>query len=203
MGTQVKSLPEIEFLRWAENQGLALDEQYPQLAILQFRPHSDIERFWCIPDRPERRPLFFATMLGLAGPWDCCFAWRHMGSWPSKDELDPRRLNDNVEYEFLKGIEIPLGTAEVLQFHRDNFYQLISLLVITSIFGWSVGEDLYVLPDSARYILKISHHNAVHVEFRNEGDLNAWVAGMSEKGFALPDDLPDETFKRPSWMISR
>lgn len=200
MGTQVKSLVEAEFLRWAEKHGLALDERHPQLAILQFRPHSEFERFWCIPDRPERRPFFFAAMLELAGPWDCCFAWRHCGSWPSKERLAPLRINDNVEYELLKGIGIPLGTADVLQFQRDSLYQLISLLLITSIFGWSVGEDLYVVPDSARQVLKISHHDVVHVEFRNEDDLNTWIAGMSEKGFPLPDEPPDETFKRPSWM---
>jgi hypothetical protein len=26
------------------------------------------------------------------------------------------------------------------------------------------------------------------------------VAKMAERGFLLPDDLPDETFKQPSWM---
>lgn len=200
MGVQVKSLVEAEFLRWAEEHGLALDERYPQLAILQFHPHSDFKRFWCIPDRPERRPFFFASMLDLSGTWDSCFAWRHQGSWPNQEGLDPLRLNDNVEYHLLRGLGVPIGTADVLRFHRDELNQLVSLLLITSIFGWSVGEDLYVVPDNAQCLLKVSHHDVVHVEFRSEGDLNAGVSKMSENGFLLPDDLPDETFKRPSWM---
>ncbi len=141
-------------------------------------------------------------MLSLAGPWETCFAWRHLGSWPSEHDLDPRRINDAIELEFLKGIGIPLGTADVLAFHCDDLHRLVSLLFVTSIFGWSVGEDLYVVPDNAQYILKISHHDAIHVQFKNAGDINRWVSKMTELGFPLPEDIPDETFKRLSWMDS-
>jgi len=196
----MKSLGEAEFLRWAEEHGLAVDARHPRLAILQFLPASDCARFLCIPDQPQRRPYFFSSALELASPWASCFAWRHLGSWPSKERLDPRRINDNIEFALLKGIGIPVGTAEVLQFQHADLNHLISLLLVTSIFGRSVGEDLYVMPDNAQYILKTDHHGVIHVEFRNEGDVNAWVSKMNERGFQLPDDLPDETFKRPSWM---
>ncbi len=196
----MKSLVEFEFLHWVEKHGLAVDARYPQLAILQFRPTSDCSRFWCVPDQPERRPYFFSAALELAGPWTSCFAWRHCGSWPSKDHLDPRRINDNIEFALLKGIGIPVGTTEILQFQHDDLNHLVSLLLITSIFGWSVGEDLYVVPDNAQYILKADHHGVTHVEFRNDGDVNAWILKMNERGFQLPDDPPDQTFKRPSWM---
>ena len=196
----MKSLMEADFLRWAEDHGLTVDPRYPQSARLQFRPASDCVRFWCIPDQPQRRPYFYSSVLELAGPWDSCFVWRHLGSWPNKDHIDPRRVNDGVEFELLKGIGIPCGTAGVLNFQRDDLNHLISLLLVTSIFGVSVGDDLYVVPDNAQYVLKTDHHGVIHVEFRNEDNVNAWTLKMSEGGFPLPDDLPDETFKRPSWM---
>jgi hypothetical protein len=199
----MKLLAENEFLRWARERGLGLDARYPQMAALEFQPASDHERFWCIPDEPQRRPYFISSVLEFAGPWDSCFAWRHLGRWPSQDDLDARRINDVVEFELLKSIGIPLGTAQIPEFQRDEVGRLVSLLFVTSIFGWSVGDDLYVVPDNARYILMMDHHGVIHVQFRNEGDINAWVSKMTERGFSLPDDLPDETFKRPSWMTSK
>jgi hypothetical protein len=196
----MKSLMEADFLRWAEDHGLTVDSRYPQSAILQFRPASDCVRFWCIPDQPQRRPYFYSSVLELARPWDSCFVWRHLGSWPNKDHIDPHRVNDGVEFELLKGIGIPCSTAGVLNFQRDDLNHLISLLLVTSIFGWSVGDDLYVVPDNAQYVLKTDHHGVIHVEFRNEDNVNTWTLKMRERGFPLPDDLPDETFKRPSWM---
>lgn len=199
----MKSLAEADFLRWAEDRDIIVDAKYPQSAVLKFRPASDNARFWLMPDQARRRPFFISSMLELVGPWDTCFAWRHMGSWPSQEHLDLGRINDVIEFELLKGIGIPLGTADALGFRRDDLYRLVSLLFVTSIFGWSVGEDLYVVPDNGRYILKMSHHDVIHVEFRYEGDVDIWISKMAEQGFALPDDPPDETFKRPTWMGPR
>ena len=70
----------------------------------------------------------------------------------------------------------------------------------TTVFGCSVAEDLYVVPDHARCILQTDHHNVIHVSCRNSADIDTWVKGMQERGFALPEDLPDSTFKTPGWM---
>ena len=70
----------------------------------------------------------------------------------------------------------------------------------TSIFGWSVGEDTYVVPDNTRYILQTDHHGVIHVSFRSTDDMDRFVAKMEESGFPLPEDVPDETFKRPKWV---
>jgi hypothetical protein len=79
---------------------------------------------------------------------------------------------------------------------------LITLLFSTTFFGWSVGEVLYVVPDHAQQLIQTDHHDAVHVSFRTAGEVKRWVDSMAEEGFDLPDELPDETFKRPTWMGS-
>jgi hypothetical protein len=195
----MKTLPEDDFIRWAISHGLGVDK-YRQTTILRFQPTSGIGRFWNIPDRPERRSAFISSMLELAGPWETCFAWRHMGSWPDPKHLDLSRINDVIELELLKGIGIPLGTHDVLELRRDDFVRLVSLVFVTSIFGWSVGEDLYLVPDNSSYLLKTDHHGVIHVEFREAEDVVPWISKMNERGFPLPDDLPDETFKKPVWM---
>ena len=100
----------------------------------------------------------------------------------------------------LVALGAPAGTNGVIAFERSELTRLASLFLITSIFGWSVGEDLYIVPDNARCILKVDHHGVVHVQFRDPDDVEVWVAAMAERNFPLPDELPDETFKRPNWI---
>jgi hypothetical protein len=78
----------------------------------------------------------------------------------------------------------------------------VTLLFSTTIFGWSVGDDLYVVPDHARHLLQTDHHGVIHLKFRTQTDLNSCVEEMHRRGFSLPDELPDETFKQPKWMKS-
>jgi hypothetical protein len=191
---------EAEFLDWAKGYDLGLDPQYPNSAVLTFTAGSRDARFWSVPSAPERRPHFLESLLELLGDWSSCPVWRHMGSWPDLANVDPLRVNDRVEYQILKALGLPLGTADVVEFSRAEFDVLLTLLFSTTIFGWSVGEDLYVVPNHGRYLLQTDHHDVVHVEFRDENDIERWVTRMAECGFPLPDELPDETFKQPSWM---
>jgi hypothetical protein len=194
----MKTLSEQEFLRRVEQSGIGVDPRYPQSAVLRFRPESGDARFWCIPPDPERRPYFIGSLLELMGDWQSCYAWRHLGSWP--DSVDRRRLSDVVELRILKGLGLPLGTADVVEFVRDELDTLVTLIFSTTVFGVSVGEDLYVVPNHASYILKTDHHDVIHIDFRLTEEVDRWVSEMTKRGFPLPGDLPDETFKQPTWM---
>jgi hypothetical protein len=121
-----------------------------------------------------------------------------MGSWPTRP--DPSRLNDRIEFQILKYIGLPLGTADVIEFDRSEIDPLITLVFSTSIFGWSVNEDLYIVPNICRCIVKTDHYGVVHVSFRGSDDVRAFIRFMAERGFILPDELPDATFKVPEWM---
>ncbi len=124
----------------------------PDSAVFTFKPDSNQDRFWIIPAKPERRPHFIESILEQLGNWNNCFVWRHLGSWP--EAVEPTRINDNIELEILKGLGMPLGTADVVEFLRDEINKLITLIFSTSIFGWSVGEDLYIIPDNAQFIVE-------------------------------------------------
>ncbi len=191
------TLHENEILKWGCQNGIEVDAGYPQSAILSFKSAPDLKRFWVVPREPERRSYFLAVMLHLLGEWQSCYVWRHLGSWPEEAYPNP---NARVEFQILKGIGLPMGTAAIVQFDQAEVDPLLTLLFSTTVFGWSVGEDLYVVPDHAQQIMRVSHHDVVHVAFRQVDDLQRFVHGMTEEKFPLPDHVPDATFKVPDWM---
>ena len=194
----MRVLSEADLLAWAEDRAMGLDQRHRDLAILTFRPDPGHDRFWSVPPAPGRRPYFIASMLDLTGEWGACFVWKALGSWPAS--ANPQRINDVIQLRILRGLGLPLGTADVAEFARSEIDSLVTLLFSMTIFGWSVGDDTYVIPDNGRYILKTDHHDAIHVSFRESADLDRFVEWMAGRGFPLPDELPDETFKPPPWM---
>jgi hypothetical protein len=194
----MRTLTEADFLQWADGIGLRLDPKYPHSAVLEFREAPHQQRFWEVPPEPEVRPYFIASVLQLMGDWRECFAWRHLGRWPHS--AHPQRINDVVELRILAGLGLPLGTADVVSFPRSELDTLLTLIFSTTIFGSTVGEDLYIVPDHARCFLQTDHHDVIHASFRDPAECDESVRQMEERGFALPGDLPDATFKRPEWM---
>ncbi len=195
----MKTQSEEQFLKWAEAHDMGLDASYPNSACLAFKPPDySLDRFWVVPPKPQQRPYFLAVMLDLLGKWQSCRVWRHMGRWPQRPYR--QRVNDRVEFQILKGIGMPLGTDDVVEFRRSERDQLTTLLFSTTVFGWCVAEDLYVVPNHAQHIMETSHHGVVHVLFRQMKYLRQFVKGMEKEEFPLPKTVPDWTFEVPEWM---
>ena len=194
----MKTCSEEQFFAWGKENGIEVVGDYATSTSLSFKPDSGLERFWATPIRPERRPHFLYLMLRLMGECDSYFVWRHMGSWPAAP--DPNDLHEKIEFHLLRSVGLPMGTTEVVQFDGSEFVELVTLLLTTTVFGWSVGEDLYIVPDHARYIMKTSHHDVVYVSFRRQLDLDSYVQEMAKADFPLPTGVPDGTFSIPDWM---
>jgi len=132
------------------------------------------------------------------GDWQTCYVWKHLGRWPRSAVAE--RINDVVELRILEGLGLPLGTNAVVEFSRSEYHTLVTLLFTTTIFGWSVGDDLYIVPDHAQHLLQTDHHGVIHISFRTEDSLNVCVDEMARREFPLPAEVPDSTFKQPRWM---
>jgi hypothetical protein len=76
----------------------------------------------------------------------------------------------------------------------------VAVMFAAMLAGWCVDDDLYLIPGHGRQFLQVSHHEVVHAQFRDEARLLEFVAYMDGKDYALPTEVPDETFTRPSWM---
>jgi hypothetical protein len=195
----MKTHSEEQFLKWAEAQSMVFDEDYPAARTLTFKRAPNLNRFWVVPQQPEQRPYFLAGILDLMGKWQSCRAWRHMGRWPERPGR-PRAMKDRVEFQILKGIGMPMGTDDIVEFSRRERDQLATLLFSTTVFGWSIAEDLYVVPDHAEHIIRTDHHGVVWMHFRQLEDLQQSVKKMNRRGYPLPKAVPDWTFTIPEWM---
>jgi hypothetical protein len=51
--------------------------------------------------------------------------------------------------------------------------------------------------------VQTDHHDVIHVSFRSGTDLKRFVDDMAGRGFSLPTEVPDATFKAPDWMKGR
>jgi predicted RNA binding protein YcfA (HicA-like mRNA interferase family) len=185
----MKTLGEAQFLDWAAGKGLHLDPQYPQSAVLTFHGASEA-RFWQVPFEPHRRPHFLDSLLKLLGDWEFCCVRRHMGSWPSA--VDPRCINDVVELQILTGLGLPLGTARVVAVARDELEKLVTLIFSTTIFGWSVGEDLYKVREVIR-LLETECWVLVSTEGSHRQFKHPTKLGRVTVSGGLGDDMPKGT----------
>jgi hypothetical protein len=194
----MKRHSESDFLAWADQHELGLDSRYPNSPVLTLAPNPQFDRFWTVPPEPERRPYFLATFLYAFGAWSSYGCWRHLGSWPARP--DEQRINDQIEHAIFHGVGLPDGSSDIIEFSESERVQLVTLLFATTVFGWSAGDDLFLVPDTALGILQTDHHGVIHASFRDERSMSAFIRRLEAEEFPLPVDVPDATFKIPKWM---
>ena len=194
----MKRIEEKQFIKMIRQIGITVDSRYPETAELGFGKESEISRFWEIPEEARRIPYFVQTILSALDPWESVYVWKHMGSWFTS--IKGERLNDDVQAVIYRGVGITENNADILKFNGNELEELVALIFNQLVFGWHVGDDLYIIPDHGRQMIKTDHHDVVHVSVRDQSIMEKFINKMAAKGFELPEDIPDETFKRPDWM---
>jgi hypothetical protein len=191
-------IKEKKFIKTIKQKGITIDSSYPDSAEVSFKNDLELSRFWKIPEGARRIPYFVDTILGALDPWESAYVWKHLGSWVSR--VKGERLNDDLQAVIYRGVGIADDNADILEFKRNELHVLIALIFNQLVFGWHVEDDLYIIPNHGKQIIKTDHHDVVHVLFRDDSTMKQFIEEMSKNGFELPNDLPDETLKKPDWM---
>lgn len=194
----MNTLTEDDFFRWAETVGIGLDERYPHSGCLAHRTYSNHRRFWVLPPDPEAWPSFVSQFLQGMDPWTHCYVWPRHGRWPnSKKSQYP---TEGVRDITFRGAGVPDGWEGAVRFNQDEKDAVIAITFVQLAFGWSTPDDLFIIPDHGRQLIQTDHHDVVHVTCLDEERALRFVEFMSDAGYELPTDVPDRTFRRPSWM---
>jgi hypothetical protein len=100
----------------------------------------------------------------------------------------------------LRALGIADGMRGAALFQRKEQDLLGAVMFIQMVFAWDVHDDMYFIPDHGRQFLHTSHHGVIHLHCSREESIQLAIGSLQRSGFSLPTELPDETFKRPSWM---
>lgn len=190
-------IPTSEFLSWARTHEIAPDERYSAPQCLVYAPVRPFHRFWEIPQDAVEIPSFILHLLDGFDPWTHCYLFPRDG-WPHDAAAD--RHGDDVYALILNAAGIPANFDGAVQYKAAEASKLVAAVFAALVFGWSVQDDLFVVPDHSQQLLQTDHHHVVHVQFADEHRVEPFIKHMASQHYLLPTDLPDRTFKRPDWM---
>ena len=187
-----------QFLSWLNTTSIAFDGRYEEPRCLVYFPYRTFHRFWEVPPQASNVPHFVSTLLDGMDAWGSCHVWPRGGLWPSAHRHE--QVGDRVRRLILSAAGIPEGFSGAVRFDAADLDRLVTVAFAYLSFGWNVRDDLFIIPDHARQLLHADHHDVIHVEFADEPGVAPFVHHMQQKGFPLPEDPPDPTFKTPDWM---
>ena len=175
--------------------GLATEVEPSRLG---FGRYDETDRFWVWPWPPPDLLGLLSAIFRHVAPDVYCEAWRPGGHWHEKEPA----FIDSIRAYLIGGLDIPADHRGALRFERGEFPALAALFIAFAMGGWCVDDDMCLVPDHGRYLVRLSHHAVVHVECRDPAHVAPLVQHMATEGYPLPTEVPDETFKIPSWMVS-
>ena len=203
----MRTIPEDEFLNWARERGVGIDERYSDARYLVFRPYQEFSRFWKRPAEDAALREFVGHLLNAMEPWSHVGVWSRSPRWPGRVMRlifdDGTKADEPYDPEYVALLEragVPFSQAVALGYDASQRAELITLLEAQARFGWCVDDDVFVLPDNGRYLLQVDHHDVVWMSCRDGSDLPRLVQFLKDRGYPLPDELPDETFKPQAWI---
>jgi hypothetical protein len=187
---------EKDFVEWLKQNGLTWDNEH---GYIDFNSDEFENRFWAMPERGARIVYFLSVILNSLDPWTYLMVCKQGASgWNNSNEQTG--IIESVHDQIVSSVPVSKDFRGALRVERSDFVATVTLLFNQLLFGWCMWDDVYVIPDHARQIVKTSHHDVVHVSFRNSGKVAEFVEKLAKEKFYLSDEVPDGTFKTPAWM---
>lgn len=192
-------ISESELKDWLSEHKLSWDDEY---GYIRFSGKPGEDRFWTLP-QPARRIVYFLTViLDSIDHWNELVVCKQGASgWYSADNT-PGML-EAVHDQIVASSNLPRNFKGAIRADRADYTSILTLLFDQLLFGWCMWDDVYVIPEHANQVIQTSHHDVVHVGFRDPAKIDSFVAAMAAKEFPLPEEVPDGTFKIPHWMRSK
>jgi hypothetical protein len=191
-------ISEDDFWRRVTALGIELDSRYPGAEALAFEAHTQFARFWVLDLYSYNWPALIAGLLETIDSWTEGLLWPRGGGWliTRQDAPPDVRTLDAT----LRAFGISNGVRGAALFQRQEQDLLSAVMFIQTVFAEQLHDDLYFIPDHGRQFIHTDHHGVIHLQCSTAKSIDFAVQKLQELGFSLPTELPDETFKRPSWM---
>ena len=133
-------------------------------------------------DRPHHRlPGFLQTAVGLASGGDATLLYRKGGESWYEDEDAP--IGNHIIDRVLAALGVPRDFAGALSFESAEWRDLYLLISTFFVWGWSVGEDLYIIPKNGSCMLMTSHHGELFAMCPTVAALARFEAEMAKRDY--------------------
>ncbi|MGO9953965.1 MAG: hypothetical protein ACLPN1_17375 [Dissulfurispiraceae bacterium] len=190
-----------DFVRWAAARQLRYEQKSAGSDEFLFADTEGENRYWLYPEQASEVPHFVNAIIKALDPTEHYWVYPNRGCWSLG-----KKVESWPQYQawlpMIQGLGISPGFIGALCFATTDISRLSALLFLQITLGPSVHIDTYLVPEDGNTILYFSHHDVVHIAFRNNYCLNKTIETLVAAGYQLPTDPPDDTFKPVPWMIS-
>ena len=168
-----------DFAKWAASVGIGQHPRFPlNLAFIQA---PDSHREWLSTGRITDLPGFLQTAVGIASVDGATLLYRKGGdSWYEGEDAP---IGNHIIDRVLAAIGVPREFAGALSFDSTEWRDLYLVISTFGVWGWSVGEDLYIIPRNGSCMLMTSHHGELVAMAPTEEALVRFEAEMVRCGY--------------------
>jgi len=171
-------IPEAEFARWRSDVDILPHPRFP--SSLAFRQAPDCQQSWLPAGRITDLPGFLQTAVSLArGDGSVCLYRKGGGAWYEGDDAP---IGNHIIDRVLQGLGIPRDFEGAISFVGREWRDMYLLISTFFVWGWSVGEDLYIIPENVSCVLMTSHHGELFAMFPGTEALAQFQAAMASSG---------------------
>jgi hypothetical protein len=170
-------LEDVRFFGWLQQRGIIADPLWTTGDRLVFAEGETVEHRWRPAGIVSDLPGFVHQALDGAqqgGPW---WLWRR-GGGPWMDEFGQEGGMRNASLDrLLEGLGYG-GASGALRLGIKELPDVWLIVNAFFVFAWSVGEDLYVIPDDCSCILLFSHEGWLDARFPSAERAAAFRAAL-------------------------
>lgn len=170
-------LEDVRFFGWLQQRGIITDPRMTTGDWLVFAEGETLAARWMPGGIVSDLPGFVGEALSAAqqgGPW---WLWRR-GGGPWMDEFGEEGGMRNASLDrLLEGLGYG-GASGALRLGIKEITDVWLIVNAFFVFAWSVGEDLYVIPDDCSCILLFSHEGWLEGRFPSAERAAAFRAAL-------------------------
>ena len=187
----MKAVSKSEFFRRFASGGPILDPRYASPQTLVF-PGDERDRCswtWDLPGNLKELPFFVAELIDAVDAKEAIYIFPREGAWRSGSSSQMFQVRS-----ICRACGVDPSDDDVLVASIGERDAVDALFLLSLIFGGTVSDDIFLIPDSGDVILYADHHEMVHAEFRSSDVRSRYLPNVRDYEPAQPSatDNPDD-----------
>jgi hypothetical protein len=158
------------FWDWASQRNIGKSGCPPE--ILTFLSGGS-EWLPCDLTQTKNVPAALDRVLSLFQEWHSCVIWKRIPSW---DYKGTDKARDCLWRQLVHSL-VPPGFSGAIKISRDGVGPMLQLVLAQVLLGHTPYDDVFLIPDHARFLVWIDHHTYMNVQCADSAE-QARVCGM-------------------------